>query len=282
MPPRGSPAYASPHSAAPRGLNRAHSAGVLRASGRLPTAAASAAANPFTPREVLLAVGAPGPGAVPGSFTGAGRPPLTAGGGSGRTLTVEQLRSVLQMGAGGSGSGSASTGPGTDSGAAMSPQQQHYTYGDSRPSTSASALAAGTGAGTGGRLVELGHTVASRALGSGVRLSTTGRLLPAAPARMAVEAAGGGGGGGSLAAGAVQRPGTGLSTSFSFSQPAGEEVALGGEGEGGSGGAGVGEREPPLQTGTYSSGPGLPTEAVVLGQLLAERNAMTRQRLGAN
>ncbi|KAG2428784.1 hypothetical protein HXX76_011484 [Chlamydomonas incerta] len=286
MPPRGSPAPSSPLSAASRGLNRAQSAGVLRASGRLPTAAASAAANPFTPREVLLAVGASGPGTGPGSFSGTGRPPLTAGGGSGRTLTVEQLRSVLQMGGGGAGSGP--TGPPTEPGSPLPPQQQqHYAFADSRPSTSASALSGGTGSGTGGRLVELGHAVASRALASGVRLSTTGKLLPAAPARMAVEAGGGGGGGG--LGGTAQRPGTGAG-SFSFSQPGGYGGeggggALGAEGDGGmevgGGGGWEREREPPLRTGSSSSGPGLPAEAAALSQLLAERNAMTRQRLGA-
>ncbi|KAG2449588.1 hypothetical protein HYH02_005121 [Chlamydomonas schloesseri] len=286
MPPRGSPAPSSPHAAATRGLNRAQSAGVLRASGRLPTAAASATANPFTPREVLLAVGAAGAGTGPGSFAKTGRPPLTAGGSSGRTLTVEQLRSVLQMG-GGAGGGCGSPRPPTDPGSASPPPpqpQQHYAFTDSRPSTSASALG-GAAAGPGGRLAELGHSVASRALGSGVRLSTTGKLLPAAPARIAVEAGGGGGGG--LAGGTLQRP---ITSSSSFSKPGvygfgdgggrgpGEEADDSGA-DGGGGGGGGGEREPPMQVGSYSSGQ--PAEAEVLTQLLAERNAMTRQRLGA-
>ncbi|KAG2495498.1 hypothetical protein HYH03_006442 [Edaphochlamys debaryana] len=248
--PRSATAAAAAAYAAGSGLQRARSAGALRASGnRAAAQAAAAASNPFVSRDVLAAITPPPPlapaGSLPASRQGAaggGRPPVSPSVSSSvslpsaRTLTVDQLRNVLHMGSGGSGGPGGGAGMPFDGGG-----------GGGRPATSG---------GSSGRLAEIGHTVASRALASNVRLSTTGKLLPSTPARMAVEAGAGGGG--------ASRPSTGMSL--------GQGAVLG-SGPDGPDGSGAGWDGGGLGTGPVSG-----TEAT-LAALLAERNALTRQRL---
>ncbi|GIL66826.1 hypothetical protein Vafri_20325 [Volvox africanus] len=250
-------------------------------------AAAAVASNPFIPNDVLSAVLPPPPSAAAGGKTGVGgrmtsgpRPQTNTGSSSSssnKTLTVDQLRNVLQLNGGGSGSmspgasaahtdaGSNECGTGTATGSTPGGSDQRLNSSGVSAGTNVSSSNSATATATAtasGRLTELGHAVASRALASGVRLSTTGKLLPAAPARMAVEAA--------TASGASSplRPGT-SSPAIPAAVPAAskELPAL-------AGGTTAVTAPPPTGGALGDASP-----EVALVHLLAERNALTRQRL---
>ncbi|GIL78073.1 hypothetical protein Vretimale_7475 [Volvox reticuliferus] len=244
-------------------------------------AAAAAASNPFIPNDVLSAVlplplptAAGGTGGV-GRMGSGPRPHTSAGSGSSssnKTLTVDQLRSVLQLnGGGGGGTGSGPSASRTDAGGdkcGTGTITSAASGGGGHRPHSSGALAGTNGnssntatATATGRLTELGHAVASRALASGVRLSTTGKLLPAAPARMAVEAA--------TVSGASSpiRPGTSSATAPAAVATASKELsALAGSTSAVTG--------PPTGSPSADVSP----EAALV-HLMAERNALTRQRL---